>query len=516
MIRSLMISVLGISTSMAPPHIQPASSPPPPYRILLTAARDANLPSGIPVRKLFDEVVRDPNITTGPDGMFYMVATTNPAPGYTSLYPAEQAKGDAMWRISDGIRMWRSPDLVHWDALGLVWGLDKDATWAHWYKGSNPGVTVWAPEIHYLKGTWWIPYCATPPGHVNDLLPKGLGLLKSVSGRPEGPYRDVKADGPLGLGLDASLFQDDDGSVYYLYAGYNIVRMKDDMSGFAETPRKVDVQPRKEWGEGVFLLKVDGKYILTNSGTSVSLHGDKVGVTYDSYAVTSAGSVYGPYTGRYRALPHAGHNDYFKDRSGQWWSTYFGSGDYYAPWLGRPGVIPVSINEEQRISPRQTDSLAEWKYTLRRPISGWSESRFNDRNWQTGLAGFGERAIMNAGSASFVSTDWTGGAIWVRRSFSLSGSPLNDPKLYLRHTGDIEVFLNGKLAAKLAGGTDDYIVLSIDSKLLRPGPNTIAVHEAAPTPLPAPVFADVAEKSRYPNQKFPSYRYLDVGLVEKR
>ena len=63
-----------------------------------------------------------------------------------------------------------------------------------------------APEIHFIKGGVYLTYA---------LKPCGTGLLKSTSGKPEGPYED------LGLitqaGQDASLFVDDDGSVYWVF-----------------------------------------------------------------------------------------------------------------------------------------------------------------------------------------------------------------------------------------------------------------------------------------------------------
>ena len=66
-----------------------------------------------------------------------------------------------MWTVNDGICMWKSTDLVHWTALGLIWSIDTDAadTWVHWWpKGTaNPGRAIWAPEIHYINGTYWIP-----------------------------------------------------------------------------------------------------------------------------------------------------------------------------------------------------------------------------------------------------------------------------------------------------------------------------------------------------------------------
>jgi len=290
--------------------------------------------------------------------------------------------------------------------------------------------------------------------------------------------------------------------------------MKDDMSDFAESPREVEVQPKREWGEGVFLLRIGGKYLLTNSGTSFSLRGSKVATTYDSYAVTSTTSIYGPYTGRYRALPHAGHNNYFQDREGRWWSSYFGSGDDYAPWTVEPGVIPIEISEAGRLSAKRETSWPQWRYTFARPKKRWSATRFDDRTWRTGAAGFGDRSITDAGSASFVNTDWTTGEIWARRTFSLAARPVRGAALYLRYTGDVDVYINGKAAAHLQGGTDDYTVQPIDTSLLTAGRNSIAVHESAPAELLIPEFASDEKTIHAGSGSLPAYRYLDVGLVE--
>lgn len=48
---------------------------PAPSKVLLPASRDFNAPSGLPLRVLFDNPVRDPHILHAPDGYFYMVAT---------------------------------------------------------------------------------------------------------------------------------------------------------------------------------------------------------------------------------------------------------------------------------------------------------------------------------------------------------------------------------------------------------------------------------------------------------
>src|SRR5579875_3760033 len=139
----------------------PAPKPWPFVRVLLRSARDPNAPYGLPLRMLFDFPLRDPNISTGPDGTFYLVATT-----------ASAHKQVSMWWENDGVRMWKSKDLVQWYSItgpgephGFVWTFDKDGTWSKAWKKS-PFVSphgelrraLWAPEIHFFRGTFWIPY----------------------------------------------------------------------------------------------------------------------------------------------------------------------------------------------------------------------------------------------------------------------------------------------------------------------------------------------------------------------
>ncbi len=94
--------------------------------------------------------------------------------------------------------------------------------------------------------------------------------------------------------------------------------------------------------EGMFLFKAHGRYILT-----CAEHFDG---RYSCYVTTST-NLYGPYGPRYEAIPHGGHNMFFQDAQGQWWSTYFGSDDN-APWQERPGILAVHIDAEGRIQPQ--------------------------------------------------------------------------------------------------------------------------------------------------------------------
>jgi hypothetical protein len=264
----------------------------------------------------FNYPLRDTCICLGPDGTYYMTGTTG-APTW--------------WETNPGIRLFKSKDLVSWEPMGLVWSFEKDTTWQK--KNDRGQQAIWAPEIHYIKGTYWIAYCMNYGG---------TGILKSVSGRPEGPYVDVKPDGPLMDEIDASLFQDDDGSVYFVYQNGKIARMKDDMSGLAEEPLLLKPEGSAQVGfEGAFIFKKDGRYYLSCA--------DFVGGGYHGY-VASAPSLKGPYGPRYLAVPHGGHNMYFRDKAGAWWCTFFGS-DHAAPFQERPGLMPVTFGLDREPRP---------------------------------------------------------------------------------------------------------------------------------------------------------------------
>ena len=144
------------------------------------------------IEPLMDIQVRDTVIRIGGDGMYYLTGST----------------GEDIWDHNDGVELWRSADLKKWDCLGLVWSFEKDATWQReWRWHHKPVRALWAPEIHYIKRlkNYFITL-SMPPGD--------RGLLKSSTGKPEGPYVNALAGDGKWLGdIDASLFEEDDGTV---------------------------------------------------------------------------------------------------------------------------------------------------------------------------------------------------------------------------------------------------------------------------------------------------------------
>jgi len=259
------------------------------------------------LQPLFDFPVRDTSVCLGPDETYYLIGTTG-AP--------------AWWKTNEGIRMWKSKDLKTWEPLGLVWSFEKDMTWQK-KRGENQA--IWAPEIHFFNKTFWIAYCVNYGG---------TGILKSSTGKPEGPYVDIKPDGPLTGEIDASLFRDDDGKVYFVYQNGKIARLKDNMSGLAEEPRFLKPANAGRVGfEGAFLFKANNRYYLSCA--------DFIDDRYHCY-VASSKDLYGPYGDRYLAVPHGGHNMFFMDKDGNWWSTFFGN-DGDAPFREKPGLLRIEF-----------------------------------------------------------------------------------------------------------------------------------------------------------------------------
>ena len=247
------------------------------------------------------------------------------------------------WLINSGIQVFRSTDLITWKSLGYVWTFDKDGTWNKEFGkfgGRGPARAIFAPEIKYHKGKYWINYS------VNNVTGKrsfGIGLL--YSDKPEGPHQEVSPDHPLTDGFDSNLFFDEDGAVYLLKHGGEIARLKDDMSGIAGTFHHLSPANYPNVGyEGVHLLKHKGRYYLTSADWNVHRDGK---VSYDSM-VAVADHIDGPYGNRYCALRYGGHNSYFSGPDGQLYATIWCYPDQDEHWqkvsilkmsLGRGGII---------------------------------------------------------------------------------------------------------------------------------------------------------------------------------
>ncbi len=293
-----------------------------------------------PIKPVYNIHMRDTNIILGGDGNYYLTGST----------------GDNIWAYNDGIELWKSPDLQHWTYLGLVWSIEKEGGWEKSWreKHGKPIRSIWAPEIHYIHKNYYLIF-GMPPG--------GMSILKSTTGKPEGPY--VHAGDPNkplygGIGpievsflIDPTLFEDDDGKVYFTYGpGNEIARMKDDLSDFAEPLRKVVLadaapydktyqrDPGNPFGfEGATLFKANGKYYFGST--------DRYKGRY-SMCMAISDNVYGPYHLRHESVPCNGGTDFFKAKDGFWYSCLFGD-DTQGPWREHPGIIRIDFAPDGKI-----------------------------------------------------------------------------------------------------------------------------------------------------------------------
>jgi hypothetical protein len=116
-----------------------------------------------------------------------------------------------------------------------------------------------------------------------------------------------------------------------------------------------------------------------------------------------------------------------------------------------------------------------WSYTFQPPGPDWFKPDFNAVGWKEGAAGFGSPGTPGA----LVHTVWNTADIWLRRQFTLGTEDLRGLKLEAHHDEDVQVYLNGVLAAQLPGFIEQYEQFDLRSEAvasLKSGVNTIAVH----------------------------------------
>lgn len=160
-----------------------------------------------------------------------------------------------------GIKVYTSKDLVNWEDAGMAMTAGPD----NW---GDQG--FWAPDLIERDGRFYMYYTANEH------------LCVSVADSPLGPFKQISF-GPLHEDIqeiDAHAFKDDDGQ-YYLYFvrfdnGNHIwgAKLNDDMATIDEASVVKVLAPSQPWeldmgniNEGPYMLKHDGKYYLTYSGS---------------------------------------------------------------------------------------------------------------------------------------------------------------------------------------------------------------------------------------------------------
>ncbi|NGN66566.1 family 43 glycosylhydrolase [Streptomyces sp. A7024] len=299
------------------------------------------------------------------DGRPLYVATgTTRAPGLAAAGP---------W--NDGLFIWTARSLDGpWqlaDTTGIRPDAEKGKVWSPEFVGENrPGRTVvapwqeywvddgqfgkrgnvWAPEVHYFRGKWYIVACmgdhSTLVGSFMLVSDGGVaGPYRVVEGNLAKPFGDVVPGGPAFIKpgayhhIDGSLYAEGDDAWLVLH-NHVYAKFRADMEDIVPVtglpPFQQQPYQPEPYLEGAYVFKHGGKYFLLHAAwdrTSKNADGttryayDPPGTGRTQYqydaVIAVADRFEGPYTKRYTAGVGAGHNNIFRDHKGGLWATFF-------------------------------------------------------------------------------------------------------------------------------------------------------------------------------------------------
>ena len=154
------------------------------------------------------------------------------------------------------------------------------------------------------------------------------------------------------------------------------------------------------------------------------------------------------------------------------WNKWASQGATFADnWAPLP---PAPVVNQIVPTAQASPTPVIWSYTTTQPAANWYATTFDDSSWSTGPAGFGS---VDPGVTP--NTSWLTDDIWLRRTFTMPTGNYPNLVVYCYHDEDIQVYINGVLAASAPGYTTTYVPLTITPAglaALHAGQNVMAVH----------------------------------------
>jgi hypothetical protein len=255
--------------------------------------------------KLTDFHAHDPCILADRNSKTYYL--------YTSGRPAETGQKRS------GVVMYKSRDLVGWEGPHVVF-MVPDGIWA------NPEHGVWAPEVHFYQGKYYLFATLLNNDAVIDQIPPTWRTTRRatqifVAGSPEGPFQ-VLGKEPIApaefMTLDGTLYVED-GVPYTMEA----VRLKPDLSAAEGEPFYLFKASDAPWLGEQFLTSREERHYVTDGPFLYQTRTGKLLMIWSSwkneiYAETVAYSLSGKLKGPWRqAEPlltdDSGHGMIFRD-----------------------------------------------------------------------------------------------------------------------------------------------------------------------------------------------------------
>ena len=244
-----------------------------------------------------------------------------------------------------GIIISHSKDLIHWKQIGHVFSKSEDLDLTNFWDGMG----IWAPDISYYNGEFYIFYCTVQLKKDRSYNVRGNYMVKSKS--INGPWSK-----PVQLtdnGNDPSHFVDSDGEHYMLFAagipqgnGTKIVKLNRDCTKIIEGPFWLETEGKKAAPEGPHLIKKDGYYYLTMAASGGLFNGHHM-------LVARSKNVYGPYLNspynpsltqkNTNAINfHQGHGKLFVTQNNEWFTMVISQRWLPGYLKGKPAAKGIS------------------------------------------------------------------------------------------------------------------------------------------------------------------------------
>ncbi len=205
--------------------------------------------------------------------------------GYYYMYGTSDELG------ASGFYVWRSNNLNDWDIAATAFIPARDS-WAL--------TSLWAPEVHYLNGLYYLYYSGA--NYQSGTRKMGISVATSTS--PMGPFKEFRGENKLGqyfthrdqvfdfgyTAIDATIFKD--GEDLYMYIASDQINGESSIVGYKLLdPVTLDLSTKKtlarpgkktptqdtddinweivssggRWNEAPFMIKNNGVYYLTYS-----------------------------------------------------------------------------------------------------------------------------------------------------------------------------------------------------------------------------------------------------------
>jgi GH43 family beta-xylosidase len=292
------------------------------------------------------------------------------------------------------LTVWKTRSMADLDSAAkkIVWAPPASGPYSH---------DIWAPEIHFLQGKWYI-YFAADAGNNHT---HRIWVLENSNSDPlqgEWQMKGKITDPSDKWAIDASVFEDQ-GKLYMIWSGWEgdengtqsiyIARLSNPWTvESARTRISIPQYPWEKVGDvDPKILPGNPPHIDVNEGPEILKHADKIFLTYSASACWTDYYSLGMLTAAsggnlldatawtkspqpvFQQLPAAGayatgHNSFFKSPDGRDWILYHANSKsgQGCGWHRAPRAQPFTWKEDGTPDfgkPVPSDALIEWTKT---------------------------------------------------------------------------------------------------------------------------------------------------------